>query len=142
MHVTLSICKKSGCIASEYCNPDDVEERTFVLLRPGNPFYPLEDKVLDKIFGSTWVRTDKTVAQYVSEFPVCTEDTSFETLKSRGNTLIGMVLTYIDAHEDFDAAELEELIDEMQAAEDYDTYKQAYDALLSAYNRLISESDN
>lgn len=142
MHVTLSICKKSGCIASEYCNPDDVEERTFVLLRPGNPFYPLEDKVLDKIFGSTWVRTDKTVAQYVSEFPVCTEDTSFETLKSRGNTLIGMVLTYIDAHEDFDATELEELIDEMQAAEDYDTYKQAYDALLSAYNRLISESDN
>lgn len=142
MHVTLSICKKSGCIASGYCNPDDVEERTFVLLRPGNPFYPLDDKVLDKIFGNTWVRTDKSIAQYVSEFPVCTEDTSFETLQSRGNSLIGMVQTYIDAHEEFNAEEILGMIEVMQNAQDYDSYKKAYEALLAEYNRLIAQGED
>ncbi len=138
MHVTLSICRESGCIATEFCDPDDVEERTFVLLRPGNPFYPLEDKVLNKIFGDTWVRTDKTVAQYVSEFPVCTEDSSIDALRERGEALIGLVVTYIESHEDFDASELEALIQTMESTDDYDTYLHAYEALHEAYDRLIA----
>ena len=141
MHVTLSICKDSGCIATEYCNPDDVEERTFVLLRPGNPFYNLDDKVLDKIFGNTWVRTDKTVAQYVSEFPVCTENSSLDELKERGEALIGLVRAYIESHDDFDGSTLEALIETMESTDDYDTYLNAYEALHDAYNRLLADED-
>jgi membrane carboxypeptidase/penicillin-binding protein PbpC len=141
MHVTLSVCSVSGCIATEYCDPDDVEERTFVLLRPGNPFYDLDDKVLNKIFGNTWVRTDKTVAQYVSEFPVCTEDASLDALKERGEALIGLVRTYIESHADFDASDLETLIDTMETTDDYDTYLKAYEALHDAYNRLLASEE-
>ena len=78
MHVTLSICKQSGSIAGQFCSADDIEQKTYVLLRPGNQFYDLDDKVLDKLFEDSWVRTDRSIAQYIAEFPVCTIDSSFD----------------------------------------------------------------
>ena len=138
MHVTLSICKRSGCIATEYCNPDEVEERTFVLLRPGNPFYDLDDKVLNKIFGDTWIRTDKSVAQYVSEFPICTADSSLDSLKDRGNGLIELVRAYFEAHPDLDSSAADAMIEIMETTDDYEAYRSAYEALLSEYNRLVA----
>lgn len=137
MHVTLSICKHSGCVATENCDPDDVMEKTFILLRPGNPFYYLEDKVLNKIFGDTWVRTDKSIAQYVSEFPVCTVDVSLDTLKERGNELIGLVEEYLDSHPEVDGSYAEKLIEDLQDASEPSRYQSIYESLLTEYNRLI-----
>ena len=141
MHVTLSICKKSGCIATENCNADNVEERTYVLLNPGNPLYDLDDKILNKIFNDTWVRTDKNISQYVSEFPVCTADTTLEMLKERGNSLILLAQTYFQEHEGLDDSYVSELISQMSAAEEYDAYLEAYEMLLAEYNRLIGQSN-
>ena len=138
MHVTLSICKESGCIATDNCDPDDVVQTTFVLLRPGNPFYDLEDKVLKKIFSDTWVRTDKSVAQYVSEFPVCNMHESFDSVKERGAALIALCNEYMDAREDYDGTKLRSLIDDLESASDKKSFQSAYEKLLSEYNRLIA----
>ena len=142
MHVTLSICKESGAIAGKYCNPDDIEERTFVLLRPGNQFYDLDDKILDKLFGDTWVRTDRSISQFILEFPVCTIDSTFEALKQKGDALIRSVEDLMAEDERVSEEEseyLHSLIDRMQQASNSDEYHLAYDDLLKEYNRLITE---
>ncbi len=143
MHVTLSICKESGAIAGKYCNPDAVEERTYVLLRPGSQFYNLEDSILNKLFGDTWVRTDRSITQFIMEFPVCTIDSSFDALKQKGETLIRSVeeLMAEDGRvPDDTAAQMNELIEQMRQASNSDEYHVAYDLLLQTYNRLISDS--
>lgn len=140
MHVSLNICTKSDCIATEYCSADHIETRTYVLLRPGNPFYNLDDQVLNKIFGSTWVRTDKSVAQYISEFPLCTEDSTLEALQKRGNSLIELVDIYFAEHPEANRSTCDALIDQMKNAGDVDDYRDAYDELLDAYNRLLSDT--
>jgi hypothetical protein len=142
MHVTLSICKQSGSIAGKFCNPDEIEEITYVLLRPGNQFYDLEDSVLDRLFEDTWVRTDRSISQFIMEFPVCTIDSSFDALKQKGDLLIQSVedlLSENDSISDSDAYMLQSLIEQMQNASSAEEYHKAYDKLLQEYNRLISE---
>ena len=138
MHVTMSICKNSGCIATDSCSVSDIETKTFVLLRPGNQFYDLDDKVLDKIFGDTWVRTDKSVAQYVSEFPICPES-STDNLKERGDALLELVDTFFASHSEIDRQNCDAWIEIMQNTDNADAYRSAYESLLAEYNRLISE---
>ena len=141
MHVTLSICKESGAIAGKFCNPDNVEERTYILLRPGTQYYDLDDKILDKLFGDTWVRTDRSISQFILEFPVCTIDSSFEALKQKGDALIRSVEELIAEYDGVSEDEIEylhSLIDMMQQASNSDEYHLAYDNLLKEYNRLIT----
>ena len=142
MHVTLSICKQSGSVAGKFCNPDEIEERTYVLLRPGNQFYDLDDSVLDRLFEDTWVRTDRSISQYIMEFPVCTIDSSFDALKQKGDMLIQAVEVLLSESESISAEEtalLTNLIEQMRKASNSEEYHLAYDALLQEYNRLISE---
>lgn len=141
MHVTLSICKESGAIAGKYCNPDEIEERTYILLRPGNQFYDLDDSILNKLFGDTWVRTDRSIPQFIVEFPVCTIDSSFDALKQKGESLIQSVQQLIlegDRVSSDKAAYLYSLIDQMRSASNSEEYHVSYDALLQEYNLLIS----
>lgn len=142
MHVTLSICKESGAIAGKFCNPDEIEQRTYLLLRPGNPFYDLDDSILNKLFEDSWVRTDRSMSQFIMEFPVCTIDSSFDALKQKGDMLIQSVESILGERESVseeDAAYIARLIEAMQKATDSDSYHKAYDELLVVYNRLISE---
>ncbi len=142
MHATLSICKESGAVAGKYCNPDNIEQRTYVLLRPGNQFYDLSDTILNKLFGDTWVRTDRSVSQFILEFPVCTIDSSFDALKQKGDSLIRSVEDLIaedDRISETEANYLTSLIDQMRQAANSVEYHTAYDALLQEYNRLVSE---
>lgn len=142
MHATLSICRQSGAVAGKFCNPDDIEQHTYVLLRPGNPFYDLDDSVLNKLFGETWVRTDRSISQFIMEFPVCTIDSSFEALKQKGDLLIESVEKLLSENENIspeDTALLNDLIEQMRKASDSDSYHKAYDELLQAYNRLLTE---
>ena len=143
MHVTLSICKQSGAIASRFCNADDIEQRTYILLRPGNQFYSLDDSVLKKLFGDTWVRTDRSVSQFIQEFPVCTIDSSFEALKQRGELLISdlqSLLARTEGISEEQTAFLNDLIDRMRKTSVSDTYRSLYDQLLEEYNKLLGAS--
>ncbi len=140
MHVTLSVCKQSGAIASEFCDVDDIEQKTFILLRPGNQFYDLDDSVLDRLFNDTWVRTEKTTSQFISEFPVCTIDSSFDALKIKGESLIRSVEALLSENESIsaeDVAKVNGIIETMRSASNSVDYYNAYDRLLQEYNRLI-----
>ena len=140
MHVTLSICKQSGALAGKYCDPNDIEQRTLVLLRPGNQFYDLDDEVLDKLFGDTWVRTDRSTAQFLSEFPACTIDSSFEGLMQRGESLIRSVENLIAEKEGISEEEiayLNALIDRMRKSSSSEEYYNAYDMLKQEFDKLI-----
>lgn len=141
MHATLSICSESGAVAGKFCDPEKVEQRTYVLLRPGNQFYNLDDSILNKLFDDTWVRTDRSVPQFISEFPVCTIDSSFEALKQKGDSLIQSVEELLAEEgriSETEASALLGLIDQMQQASNSDEYHVGYDALLQEYNRLIA----
>jgi hypothetical protein len=72
MHVTLQICSVSGHLAGANCDPATVTEQTLVLIRPDSQFYLLSDAVLEKIFGNSYRKTEKTIAVFRSEYPVCT----------------------------------------------------------------------
>ena len=140
MHVTLSICKQSGAVAGKFCEPEDIELRTFVLIRPGSQFYDLEDSVLDRLFEDTWVRTDRSVSQFVAEYPVCTIDSSFDALKQKGESLIRSVeaiLAQDPAISEAETARIRALIERMKNADNSEDYHAAYDSLLVAYNSLI-----
>jgi penicillin-binding protein 1A len=140
MHVTLSICKQSGLIAGKYCDTNDIEQITFVLLRPGNQFYHLDDSVLDRLFSDSWVRTDRTVSQFILEYPVCTIDSSFDSLKQKGESLILSVETLLAESAsvtEADIAKVNAIIESMRRADNSVDYHAAYDQLLSEYNRLI-----
>lgn len=140
MHVTLSICKQSGLIAGKYCDTNDIEQITFVLLRPGNQFYHLDDSVLDRLFSDSWVRTDRTVSQFILEYPVCTIDSSFDSLKQKGESLILSVETLLAESAsvtETDIAKVNAIIESMRRADNSVDYHAAYDQLLSEYNRLI-----
>ena len=141
MHVTLSICKQSGAIAGKFCEPDDIEQKTYILLRPGNQLYDLDDKVLNKLFEDTWIRTDRSTSQFIQEFPVCTIDSSFDALKQKGETLIKEVEALIEQLEslsDDEISNIQLLIEEMRKASDSETYHTYYDQLLQEYNRLLT----
>lgn len=141
IHATLSICKESGCVAGKYCDPENIEQRTYVLLRPGNQFYDLDDKILNKIFGDTWVRTDRSIQQFIAEFPVCSIDSSFDSLKQKGENLIRDVEELLSGENSVSDEKIEylySLIEQMRQASNSEEYHIAYDALLFEYNQLIS----
>ncbi len=140
MHVTLSICSKSNCIASAQCDPDNVSQITYVLLHPGNQFYDLEDRILTKIFGDTWVRTDKTVEQYIAEYPVCTQEETFDSLRARCDALIASAETLLNtatAMTDYERQELRELITSAQDAATYEKLLSAYNLLYAQYTAMM-----
>ena len=140
MHVTLSICKHSGAVAGKFCDPDDIEQRTYVLLHPGNQFYNLDNDILDRLFEDTWVRTDRSAAQFIAEFPVCTIDSSLDALKQKGDALIRAVESLIGEGESIPESEmtyLNGLIERMRSASNSEDYQAAYDLLLQEYNRLL-----
>ncbi len=88
------------------------------------------------------MRTDRSIAQYIAEFPVCTIDSSFDTLKHNGDVLIQSVeslLSENDSISEDDVQKLNDLIEQMRKATTIEDYRTAYDALLIEYNRLISE---
>ena len=119
---------------------DDIEQKTFILLRPGNQFYDLDDSVLDRLFNDTWVRTEKTTSQFISEFPVCTIDSSFDALKIKGESLIRSVEALLSENESIsaeDVAKVNGIIETMRSASNSVDYYNAYDRLLQEYNRLI-----
>lgn len=142
MHVTLSVCSQSNCLAGENCAADSIRQVTMVLLHPDNPFYALEDEVLNEVFGDTWVRTDKTAAQYVAELPVCTQNMTLDLLKERIATLISLCTAYLEAESELpntDRASLQEQMEIVQTAEDYAALEACYDSLLQLYNSLSAK---
>ena len=142
MHVTLSICQVSGNLAGENCASDTIEEKTYVLLRPNNQFYSLEDRVLKKVFGDTWIRTDKSIQAYRDSLPVCTQETPLETLKEKCaalKELCNAFLTEFDeAITEEDRTVLTSLLEQMEDASDYEHLNVAYTALLNTYNTLYA----
>lgn len=142
MHVTLSICSQSNCLAGENCSPDSIRQITMVLLHPNNPFYGLEDSVLNDVFGDTWVRTDKTVSKYLAELPVCTQNMTMDLLKERCATLSTLCTTYLEAESllpETDRQTLLSLMEAMNAATEYLDLEACYETLLQAYNALYAK---
>ena len=142
MHVTLSVCTTSGNLAGENCPSDTIEEKTYILIRPNNQFYSLEDKVLKKVFGDTWVRTDKSITAYKADLPICTQETPAETLQEKAKTLKDLCNTFLSEQPERitadDADTLRSLLNTMEDASDYDRLTSAYENLLRAYNTLIA----
>ena len=140
MHATLSICTLSGNLAGENCSPDTIEEKTFVLIRPGNQFYSLDDSVLNKVFGDTWVRTDKSIRAYREELPVCTQERGSDSLREKIEALKTLCNALLEAHaEDMTSEHREELTALLNRIEDTsDTSKMnaLYSELLAKYNEL------
>lgn len=99
MHVTLDICTHTNCLAGENCDDEHVNQTTFVLIQPSSVFYGVEDDVLARVFGDTYRKTDKTIAEFVSEYPVCSQSSSLEELDSERNALIASVSQYLDENQ-------------------------------------------
>lgn len=140
MHVTLSICSTSGNLAGENCSPDHIEETTFVLIRPGNQFYALDDDVLTKIFGDTWVRTDKSIAAYKADLPICSQETSMDALLEKCRELRELCVTMLNdetivlSEEDRDR--LTSWMEEREDAASYERLNTVYINLTDLYHTL------
>lgn len=142
MHVTVSICRDSNCRASSSCDPKSVEDMTYVLIRPDSMFFDLSDEVLHKIFGDTYVRTDKTPEAFINSLPVCNLAESLSAAKSARDALISEVTAYLSTESELseeDRAELADLIGVAAAANNISDIADAMEALNEAYERIRSE---
>lgn len=143
MHITLSVCSVSGNLAGDSCSSETIEEKTFVLIRPSNQFYSLKDSVLKKVFGDTWVRTDKSIAAYKADLPICTQEAPMESLREKCGALRTLCNSFLDMYGDDvsreDRERIEALLEQMEDTSDYETLNEIYTTLLNLYNRLYSE---
>ena len=141
MHVTVSICRDSGCRAGAYCDPKSVEDVTYVLIRPDSMFFDLSDEVLSKIFGKTYVRTDKTPEAFINSLPVCNLAESLSAAKASRDELIRQVTEYLSGASDIDSgdrSELANLIGIAAAANTIADVEEATAALQAAFDRIRS----
>ena len=141
MHVTVSICRDSNCRAGASCDPKSVEDVTYVLIRPDSMFFDLSDEVLQKIFGETYVRTDKSPEAFINSLPVCNLTENLYAAKSSRDELISEVNTFLFTSSELSEesrAELMDLIGEAAAANSISDIETAADALRHAYERARS----
>ena len=139
MHVTVSICRDSNCRASATCDPRTVEDVTYVLIRPDSMFFDLSDEVLQKIFGDTYVRTDKTTDAFINSLPVCNLSENLSAARSNRDTLVNEVTYFLANAEwlsDDDWVELSELAAKASAASSTSEIVEAMTSLQQAYDRL------
>lgn len=136
MHVTLSLCTLTNCKASDSCDQEHIEEVTQVLLRPSSPFYTLEDNVLEKIFGDSFVRTDKSVEQYIADYPLCTQSEGYADMNAQALALLEQVEAFLDSTDDLTAGDknaLETALAALEQAEGYTDIYTAYTNLNALY---------
>lgn len=136
MHVTLSLCTLTNCKASDSCDQEHIEEVTQVLLRPSSPFYTLEDDVLEKIFGDSFVRTDKSVEQYIADYPLCTQSEGYADMNAQALALLEQVEAFLDSTDNLAAADrnaLETALATLEQAEGYTDIYTAYANLNALY---------
>ena len=139
MHVTVSICRDSNCRAGASCDPKSVEDVTYVLIRPDSMFFDLSDEVLTKIFGNTYLRTDKSADAFINSLPVCNLSENLTAVKNNRDALIREVTTFLS-----DTPELPEevrnrladLIGRAASANTLSDIEEAVTALRQAYDRV------
>ena len=139
MHVTVSICRDSNCRAGASCDPKSVEDVTYVLIRPDSMFFDLSDEVLQKIFGETYVRTDKSPEAFISSLPVCNLAENLYAAKDSRDALVSEVTTFLSTSSELSEegrAELADLIGKAAAANSISDIEAATDALRHAYDRV------
>lgn len=136
MHVTLSLCSLTNCKATESCDQEHIEEVTLVLIRPTSSFYSLEDDVLEKIFEDTFVRTDKSVDQFIADYPLCTQSEGYAGLNAQVLSLLEQVETFLSNTPELTASDRKALTtaaDTLEQAEGYTDIYAAYTNLESTY---------
>ena len=139
MHVTVSICRDSNCRASTSCDPKAVEDVTYVLIRPDSMFFDLSDDVLKKIFGDTYVRTDKSSEAFVNSLPVCNLSENLSAAKSNRDALVNEATYFLSITMDLsddERDELAELIGNAVAANTTSDIEAAVAALQKSYDRI------
>lgn len=136
MHVTMSICTLTNCKAADTCDPEQIVEVTQVLIRPDSDFYGLDDDVLAKIFGDTYVRTNKNPDQYIAEYPICTQSEGYTDLADRVQTLLERVNAFMASTKELTSADLfalESAVEKLNNAQGYTDIYTAYTELQSSY---------
>ena len=139
MHVTVSICRDSNCRAGASCDPASTEDVTYVLIRPDSMFFDLSDEVLQKIFGNTFVRTDKSPDSFINSLPVCNLAENLSAAKGERDALISEVTAFLSTASELseeDRAELANLMGQAAAANTISDIETAVDALRQAYTRM------
>ncbi len=139
MHVTVSICRDSNCRAGASCDPKSVEDVTFVLIRPDSMFFDLSDEVLKKIFGDTYLRTDKSPESFINSLPVCNLAETLSSAKNSRDALVNEVTTFLSTTPDLsdeDRAKLADLIGRAAAANTISDIEETVDILQQAYDMI------
>ncbi|MBR0426506.1 MAG: transglycosylase domain-containing protein [Clostridia bacterium] len=144
MHVTLSICNVSGKLAGENCSSDTIEEKTYVLIRPNSPFYSLRDSVLNKVFGETWVRTDQSIAAYRASLPVCSQETSMDSLRSKVAALTDACTALLQeetlAIEEGEREQMLSFLDQIADVSEYERLNELYESLHTLYQTVYTRT--
>ena len=139
MHVTVSICRESNCRAGASCDPNSVEDVTYVLIRPDSMFFDLSDDVLEKIFGDTYVRTDKTPDAFINSLPVCNLAENLSSAKMERDALISEATAFLSSTSELSEEERDELADLIVRATDASSMADVEEAtavLREAYDRM------
>ncbi len=139
MHVTVSICTESNCRAAASCDPKYVEDVTYVLIRPDSMFFDLSDEVLQKIFGNTYVRTDKSPEAYINSLPVCGLAESLSSAKAARDALINDATAFLSTASELTEENRQALADYISraaAANTMEDITEATAALQQAYDRM------
>ena len=93
--------------------------------------------MLKKVFGETWVRTDKSVQAYKADLPICSQESSMDALREKIALLrnaCNLLLNDENAHvSEEDRTLLTSLLDRIEETSEYDALNALYDSLNDAY---------
>ena len=96
-------------------------------------------EILQKIFGDTYVRTDKTTDAFINSLPVCNLSENLSAARSNRDALVNEVTYFLANAEwlsDDDWVELSELAAKASAASSTSEIVEAMTLLQQAYDRL------
>ena len=92
--------------------------------------------MLAKIFGDTYVRTNKNPDQYIAEYPICTQSEGYTDLADRVQTLLERVNAFMASTKELTSADLfalESAVEKLNNAQGYTDIYTAYTELQSSY---------
>lgn len=147
MHVTLNICSAENAVATEFCPADQVQQVSYILIRPDNPLYAFDDEYLLKALP-TAVRTELSVDDFVASMKTCTVHSdgslSIFSLKTQSQDLIQQVTDYLATASGVPQEMSDQLKDDIAALEvalvgyQYSEIEPKYQTLLNDFTTLQS----
>ena len=99
---------------------------------------------MNKVFGETWVRTDQSIAAYRASLPVCSQETSMDSLRSKVAALTDACTALLQeetlAIEEGEREQMLSFLDQIADVSEYERLNELYESLHTLYQTVYTRT--